>query len=329
MSSSPRRRTARPLCSRPNPKLSASAGLDRRRLTRATLDQSVKKTRSAPWAPGRRHDDRRPSAGTLRRRAGPARRREPRTPISPTCIRRSTPHEAHVEADRCYFCFDAPCQQACPTSIDIPLFIRQIAAGQSARRGADDPRRQHHGRHVRARLPDRDAVRGGLRARGRRGQAGAHRPAAAPRGRRADGDAASSPSPAARRRASASRSSAPARRASPARTRSRSPAIEATIFEAREKPGGLNEYGIAAYKTPDDFAAREAAFILSIGGIEVKHGVALGRDVTLDELRRDYDAVFLGVGLGATTSSGSPARTRSPTSSTRSTISPSCGRRRI
>ena len=38
-------------------------------------------------------------------------------------------HEARVEADRCYFCYDAPCQQACPTSIDIPLFIRQITTG--------------------------------------------------------------------------------------------------------------------------------------------------------------------------------------------------------
>ena len=37
-------------------------------------------------------------------------------------------HEAMVEADRCYFCYDAPCQHACPTSIDIPLFIREIAA---------------------------------------------------------------------------------------------------------------------------------------------------------------------------------------------------------
>ena len=74
----------------------------------------------------------------------------------------------------------------------------------------------------------------------------------------------------------------------------------ATIFEKREKSGGLNEYGIAAYKTPDDFAAREVAFILSIGGIVIEHGVALGRDVTLDQLKRDYDAVFLGVGLGAT-----------------------------
>src|SRR5271156_4448306 len=79
---------------------------------------------------------------------------------------------------------------------------------------------------------------------------------------------------------------------------------EAAIFEAREKPAGLNEYGIAAYKTPDDFAAKEAAFILSIGGIEVKYGLALGRDFTLEELRRDFDAVFLGVGLAATNKLG-------------------------
>ena len=39
------------------------------------------------------------------------------------------PHEALVAADRCYFCHDAPCMTACPTSIDIPLFIRQIATG--------------------------------------------------------------------------------------------------------------------------------------------------------------------------------------------------------
>ena len=38
-------------------------------------------------------------------------------------------HEARVAADRCYFCHDAPCITACPTSIDIPLFIRQIATG--------------------------------------------------------------------------------------------------------------------------------------------------------------------------------------------------------
>ena len=61
--------------------------------------------------------------------------------------------------------------------------------------------------------------------------------------------------------------------------------VETTIFEPREKAGGLNEYGIAAYKTIDDFAAREVDFILSIGGIEVRHGQALGRDVKLEDLR--------------------------------------------
>ena len=70
------------------------------------------------------------------------------------------------------------------------------------------------------------------------------------------------------------------------------------MFEPKEKLGGLNEYGIAAYKTPDDFAAREVEYILSIGGIDVRTGVALGKDFSLGELRTQYDAVFLGFGLG-------------------------------
>jgi glutamate synthase (NADPH/NADH) small chain len=72
---------------------------------------------------------------------------------------------------------------------------------------------------------------------------------------------------------------------------------ETTVFEARPKAGGLNEHGVAAYKVPNDFAQREVAFILSLGGIELRCGQALGRDVTLAQLRRDYDAVFVGTGL--------------------------------
>jgi glutamate synthase (NADPH/NADH) small chain len=72
---------------------------------------------------------------------------------------------------------------------------------------------------------------------------------------------------------------------------------DVTVFEPKEKLGGLNEYGIAAYKTPGDFAAREVDFILSIGGIEVRTGAALGRDVSLQDLRAEYGAVFLGFGL--------------------------------
>jgi glutamate synthase (NADPH/NADH) small chain len=70
-----------------------------------------------------------------------------------------------------------------------------------------------------------------------------------------------------------------------------------TIYDAREKPGGLNEYGIAAYKTVDDFAQREVAWLCSVRGIEIKNGVTLGRDLSLDALRKQHDAVFLALGL--------------------------------
>jgi dihydropyrimidine dehydrogenase (NAD+) subunit PreT len=71
------------------------------------------------------------------------------------------------------------------------------------------------------------------------------------------------------------------------------------IFEALPKSGGLNEYGIAAYKLPNGIAQDEVDFILSIGGITVHNNKALGRDIALAELNDKYDAVFVGTGLGA------------------------------
>jgi glutamate synthase (NADPH/NADH) small chain len=72
---------------------------------------------------------------------------------------------------------------------------------------------------------------------------------------------------------------------------------DVTVFEAREKSGGLNEYGIAKYKLPGDFAQREVEFLLAIGGIEIQHGRALGVNLQLSDLHARYDAVFLGLGL--------------------------------
>jgi glutamate synthase (NADPH/NADH) small chain len=74
---------------------------------------------------------------------------------------------------------------------------------------------------------------------------------------------------------------------------------EVVIYNRDSKLGGLNEYGIAAYKTINNFAQAEVDYILSIGGIEVRNDAALGDSFTLDELRNDYSAVFLGVGLGS------------------------------
>jgi len=71
-----------------------------------------------------------------------------------------------------------------------------------------------------------------------------------------------------------------------------------TIFEAQFKPGGLNEFGIAAYKTVDEFAQHEVDYITAIGGIEIRYDQRLGGNLSLDQLRADHDAVFLGMGLG-------------------------------
>ena len=72
--------------------------------------------------------------------------------------------QALVEAERCFYCYDAPCTTACPTGIDIPSFIRRIAEDNLRGAARDHPRSEHPRRHVRARLPDRGAVRAGLRA---------------------------------------------------------------------------------------------------------------------------------------------------------------------
>ena len=78
--------------------------------------------------------------------------------------------------------------------------------------------------------------------------------------------------------------SAPARPALPPRIGWRRHGHDVTIFEARPKAGGLNEYGIAAYKSADDFAQAEVDYVTAIGGIDIENGKALGRDFQLADL---------------------------------------------
>jgi glutamate synthase (NADPH/NADH) small chain len=205
--------------------------------------------------------------------------------------------EARVEADRCYYCYDAPCTIACPTSIDIPGFIRQISTGNAI--GA-------------AKTIFAENILGGMCARvcptetlceeacvrnlseDRPVQIGLLQ-------RHATDTYLEDPerhpftrAPATGRRVAVVGAGPAGLSCAHALARQ---GHDVTIFEAREKPGGLSEYGIAAYKTTDDFAQREVSFVTSIGGIDIQCGKALGRDITLAGLRADFDAVFLGMGL--------------------------------
>ena len=206
-------------------------------------------------------------------------------------------HEALVAADRCYFCYDAPCITACPTAIDIPLFIRQIATGtpESAAKTIWDqnvlggmcarvcPTEQLcEEACVREAAEGKPVEIGRLQrfATDRVMGAGVHPYTRGPdTGKRV-----------------AVVGAGPAGLACAHRLALKG--HDVVVMERREKPGGLNEYGIASYKSPDDFAAQEVEWLLKIGGIEVRTGVELGPDVTLDQLRAQFDAVFLGIGLG-------------------------------
>ena len=205
-------------------------------------------------------------------------------------------HEALVAADRCYFCYDAPCVTACPTAIDIPLFIRQISTGNTL--GAAETifsqnilggmcarvcptetlceqacvREEAEGKPVKIGLLQRYATDDAME------QNKHFHTRAEPTGKSVGVVGAGPAGLACAHRLACY-------------------GHDVTIYEAKPKPGGLNEYGIAAYKTVDEFAQHEVDYVIAIGGIEIEYGKGLGKDVTLADLRQKHDAVFLGMGM--------------------------------
>ena len=206
-------------------------------------------------------------------------------------------HEALVAADRCYFCHDAPCITACPTSIDIPLFIRQIATGtpEAAARTIFD---QNILGGMCARVCPTETLCEEACVR----EAAEGKPVKIGELQRYATDTlmAQGVHPYARTEESGKTiavvGAGPAGLACAHRLTLHGHAV--TIFEAKDKAGGLNEFGIAAYKTPDDFAQEELNWLLAIGGINMKYNHKLGADLTLASLQQRYDAVFLSLGLG-------------------------------
>jgi dihydropyrimidine dehydrogenase (NAD+) subunit PreT len=212
--------------------------------------------------------------------------------------------QALIEAERCYYCFDAPCVNACPTGIDIPSFIRRI--GEDNLRGAAKAileanvfggmcarvcptevlceqacvRNTNEDKPVEIGLLQRHATDHYFKAPG---------------------------APLFKRAASTGKHIAVVG-AGPAGLscahRAAMLGHEVTVFEAKPKPGGLNEYGLATYKTVDAFAQKEIDWLLSIGGIQIRCNQSLGEIITLADLTLKFDAVFLGMGLAGVNALG-------------------------
>jgi len=206
--------------------------------------------------------------------------------------------QSAIEAARCLYCFDAPCIQACPTRIDVPGFIKRIMTGNT--RGAARVILDANilgescgrvcptevlceGACVMVEKGDKPIEIGRLQRYAvdhvldrnirlfQPGKPNGHRVACI--------------------------GSGPASMACAAHLSRQGYAV--TIFDRRELPGGLNTYGIAAYKTRMHDSLREVEMVKSLG-VEFRQRVDIGRDVSLQQLEKDFDAIFIGVGLGET-----------------------------
>ncbi|MBJ9974329.1 NAD(P)-dependent oxidoreductase [Pseudomonas sp. S75] len=209
-----------------------------------------------------------------------------------------TARQAAVESARCLYCYDAPCINACPSEIDIPSFIHRIS----------DENLQGAAERILS-----ANILGGSCARVCpteilcqqacvRNNAQECAPVLIGQLQRyALDNAGFTEHPFTRSPGTGKRIAVVG--AGPAGLscahRLALHGHEVVIFEAQDKAGGLNEYGIARYKLADDYAQREVQFLLSVGGIEIRHGQRLGANLALGELREQFDAVFLGLGLNA------------------------------
>jgi glutamate synthase (NADPH/NADH) small chain len=207
------------------------------------------------------------------------------------------PQEAVVEANRCLYCFDAPCTNACPTHIDVPRFIKKISTGNLRGSARTILEANILGLSC-SRVCPVDVLCEGACVMHRYNK----QPIEIGRLQRHAmdhfylfrGQATQSLITSSKRVACIG--GGPASLACAAEVRRRGIAV--TVFDNRPSPGGLNTYGVAQYKLRPEDSRKEVEFIASLG-VEFRQA-EVGVNVSIAELESQFDAIFVGVGLGPT-----------------------------
>jgi dihydropyrimidine dehydrogenase (NAD+) subunit PreT len=209
-----------------------------------------------------------------------------------------TPHEAIVESNRCLFCFDAPCTHACPTHIDIPRFIKKIATRNMPGSAKTILEANLLGATCARVCPVQELCEGACVL------GSEHNPIMIGRLQRHVMDDAYlrgvpklHQSAAATGKKIAVIGAGPAGLSCAGELAKRGHAV--TLFEKRDLGGGLSTYGIISLREPMEIALAEVEMICGLG-VEFRSGLALGSELSVEDLKANFDAVFVSVGLGAT-----------------------------
>lgn len=213
--------------------------------------------------------------------------------------------EAYYESSRCLYCYDAPCINACPTGIDIPLFIRQINDGNKEGAAKTIYESNWFGHACGNVCPTEELCEGSCVYNNSDvkpieiGRLQAH---ATDKVIRSKKRLFITAKPTGRKVAVIG--AGPAGVSCACELRMHGHTVD--IYEAKAKPSGLCVYGVAPYKLTNEEALDEMSYLQEQFGFNVHYNKPVTGRAELDELEKDYDAIFIGIGLGGTSSLGIP-----------------------
>lgn len=210
-----------------------------------------------------------------------------------------TGNQAYYESSRCLFCYDAPCVKACPTGIDIPLFIKQIHSSNPLGAAKTIYDSNVFGYACGKVCPTEVLCEGScvyIHQGVKPIEIGRLQSFAVSKAMEHNVKLAQPSAPIPLKVAIIG--AGPAGLACACELKLHG--AEVTIFEAKSAPSGLTVHGVAPYKITNEEVLDEMAYLQRTFGFEVTYNHPIETEEQLKQLEQEYDNVFLGIGLGKT-----------------------------